>query len=166
MKLNISHTRVKQAAGAVLPQVPGLHSLKLSDQDRVTVFPLPLMLISEILSSLTNIGMVQNLKLDLQNSQCAHILQQLTGLSKLQISLVHGDMTDDSLKQLSSLVALQHLNLTDCKEITDSGLRRLSGLINLQHLNLTGCSKIADSSLQQLRGLLALQHLNLACCPG
>ena len=53
-------------------------------------------------------------------------------------------------------MSLQHLDLSECKNITDAGVQALSGLVSLQHLDLSGCGNITDAGVQSLSGLVIL----------
>ena len=52
-------------------------------------------------------------------------------------------ITDVGVQALISLVALQHLDLTET-DITDVGVQALTHLVALQHLDLWGSTTITD----------------------
>ncbi|KAJ3611202.1 hypothetical protein NHX12_021218 [Muraenolepis orangiensis] len=62
--------------------------------------------------------------------------------------------TNDLLRQLRAFPALKHLSLVNSPLITDSGLSVLSSLVRLQHLNLSSCGKLSDCCLQYITGVL------------
>jgi hypothetical protein len=53
------------------------------------------------------------------------------------------------LQALAPLVALQWLDLENCKQITDAGLQALAPLVALQSLNVYNCTKISTEGLLQ-----------------
>ena len=96
-----------------------------------------------------------------------------------------GAATDDTLKVLSSLPRLRHLELDDCPisdagmaslgicheikslslrntEITDAGVAQLMNLPELTDLSLTG-TKITDRAIDTLVCLRRLENLNIDC---
>jgi hypothetical protein len=157
LRLDILNAGTWHAAAAVLPQMQGLDSLKLTVQiDSRNDF-----LISSFLNRMTAL---KELELNLKYSSL--ILRHLSGLATLQHLNLSGcsSVTDSSIAQLSSLTALQHLDLSWTQSVTDSGIALLSSLTALQHLNLSWCNCVTDSGIAQLSSLTALQHLDLSCC--
>jgi hypothetical protein len=65
-------------------------------------------------------------------------------------------ITDNGLKHLKKLSALQSLYLSWCKMITDNGLEHLKALSALQYLDLTWCNKITDNGLEHFKALFLL----------
>jgi hypothetical protein len=72
-----------------------------------------------------------------------------------------GQMTDALLAEVARVETLTALGLSGCKEVTDDGVRHLARLPALQHLDLSGTS-ITDAGLQVLRDLPGLRTLSLA----
>jgi hypothetical protein len=73
-----------------------------------------------------------------------------------------GQMTDDMLQDLCERArTLTGLGLSGCRQVTDEGVRHLARLPALQHLDLTGTA-ITDAGLQVLRDLPELRMLSLA----
>jgi Leucine rich repeat len=72
-----------------------------------------------------------------------------------------GQMTDALLAEVARVETLTALGLSGCKEVTDDGVRHLARLPALQHLDLSGTS-ITDAGLQVLRDLPRLRTLSLA----
>ena len=81
-----------------------------------------------------------------------------TGIRRLKLSSYK--ITDANLQALSSLVALETLDLGGCCRIID--LQALAPLVVLKTLNLAGCTSIIG--LQALAPLVALETLNLDFC--
>jgi hypothetical protein len=75
------------------------------------------------------------------------------------VSLRDTKASDDDLKVLSKLPALENLDLTNAP-ITGAGLAHLRGLRNLQHLGLWN-TKVDDAGLEHLARLTKLQSLVL-----
>jgi len=70
-------------------------------------------------------------------------------------------ITGAALARLSSLTALQDLNVYNT-EINDEGLRAIStSLTRLTKLNLTACRSITGAGFASLSSLTALQDLNV-----
>jgi hypothetical protein len=101
----------------------------------------------------------RQLKLDIFFASTWHaaaaVLTHMQGLDSLKLS-VCGPC---SLCHLSSLTALQHLNLNWGRDLTDSCIAHLSGLTALQHFDLSWCRSLTDRSITQLSSLIVLQHL-------
>ena len=76
-----------------------------------------------------------------------------------KIDLNSTKTTDDDLKLLGSLTALEALDLGKTK-ITDAGLVHLKGLKNLRSLNLA-FDEVTDEGLPHLKGLTKLTSLYL-----
>jgi hypothetical protein len=72
-----------------------------------------------------------------------------------------GQMTDELLADLSRVETLTGLGLSGCRELTDDGLRHLANLPALQHLDLTG-TNITDAGIEVLRSLPRLRTLKLS----
>ena len=70
-------------------------------------------------------------------------------------------MQDDHLSGLSSLTALRHLSLAECKELTDGAMDYLSGLKSLEQLDL-GWTGVTDGAVPYLASLKYLQGLNVS----
>ena len=106
-----------------------------------------------------------------------------TGIRRLE--LTRYKITDANLQALSSLVALETLDLGGCCRIIDLqalaplvvlktlnlagcfsiiGLQALAPLVALETLNLDFCDKITDADLKALAPLVALKTLNLCYC--
>ena len=77
----------------------------------------------------------------------------------VSLNLRHSRVTDEELKHLNTLPALERLNLGDT-QVTDEGLRHLEGLQALRGLNLTD-TQITDEGLKHLERLEALEWLVL-----
>lgn len=72
---------------------------------------------------------------------------------------------DGALGFLTSLAALQHLDLSGCKELTPGGLQPLAALPQLESLKLQHCSGLrGPSALQPLSALARLSALSLGGC--
>ena len=76
------------------------------------------------------------------------------------INLAGTKITDDGLKHLANLEALQVLDLSRT-DITDAGLEHLKGLTALRSLSL-GDTKISDAAVETLKELPSLQLVDLA----
>ena len=72
-----------------------------------------------------------------------------------------GQMTDELLADLPATATLTALGLSGCKAVTDEGVRHLARLPALQHLDLSGTS-ITDAGLQVPRDLPQVRTLSLA----
>lgn len=72
-------------------------------------------------------------------------------------------VTDDGVKELSSLTELKNLSLRNL-DITDSPLASIGALPSLVYLNLSGCSKVSDNGLMSLSGMKHLRHLIVHEC--
>jgi hypothetical protein len=72
-----------------------------------------------------------------------------------------GQMTDELLADLPRAETLFALGLGGCRAVTDEGVRHLARLPALQHLDLSG-TRITDDGLQVLRHLPHLRSLSLA----
>jgi Leucine-rich repeat (LRR) protein len=73
-------------------------------------------------------------------------------------------MTDTGVASLSSLTALQSLDMSGCRAVTDTGVASLSSLTALQSLDMSGCRAVTDTGVASLSSLTALQSLNLRNC--
>lgn len=92
------------------------------------------------------------------------VLRGLRGLCLRQRDSIHSrgtDVTDLGLAALSSLVALQTLDLSRSWKISNAGLASLSSLSVLHSLNLNQCG-VHDVGVALLSSLTALRTLRLA----
>ncbi len=90
--------------------------------------------------------------------------QQLRSLDLSQCGII---ATDDSLRGIKALTALEVLNLAECKTIGVQGLAELAQLSQLRSLDLCGCTQLTDAGLIELnKGSLSrtLTTLNLKRC--
>ena len=61
------------------------------------------------------------------------------------------------------LRGLQHLSMTECRNITDTGIAKITELKYLRCLNLLGCVKIEDDSCKSICiNFPFLEDLNMA----
>ena len=87
-------------------------------------------------------------------------LKLIKSLSHIKKLVIQSDIiTDEGLAAISSLANLEHLNLSECRQITDKGIAAISSLANLEHLNLSRCEKITDEGLAAIRNLPTLSIL-------
>ncbi len=70
-------------------------------------------------------------------------------------------MTDELLKEVARVETITALGLSGCREVTDDGVRHLARLPALQHLDLSGTS-ITDAGLSVLASLPQLRTISLA----
>ena len=183
--LNLSGCSELTDAGlATLGRLHGLESLSLKQCNRVTAAGLEHFRGLESLTSLdlswcqrvSDAGLKPLRELPLETLElygCNRLtnagLGHLSALSKLRVLSVGPSVrgiTDDGLRYLAALTALERLNLSWCEEITDDGLAHLTGLHALEHLDLMGCSALTDAGLDHLGRLERLERLNLWRCEG
>ena len=86
---------------------------------------------------------------------------ELLARSELPTLNAEGQMTDAVLADLPEIPAIIGLGLAGSRELTDEGLRHLAKLPALQHLDLGGTA-ITDAGLEVLRHLPHLRTLSLA----
>ena len=70
----------------------------------------------------------------------------------------NGDITDDGLGQITTMVGLKHLDI-DLTRVTDEGLSQLDRLKKLESLTLR--QRVTNDSLSHLYGLTSLKYLEL-----
>ena len=101
----------------------------------------------------------------IDDRRLAALVQQVAGLSHVELTLAHGDVTDAGLAHLAALPNLTALDLFECTRITNRGLTYLRGLTRLTSLDLTG-TQITDVGLARLTTLSNLSRLDLSRCAG
>jgi len=83
------------------------------------------------------------------------------------LDLVCGQaITDERLKSLQPLIALQSLDISCCRNITDAGLAHLQPFTALYTLQLLGCHQITNRGLAHIQHLAQLRTLNISSCEG
>lgn len=165
---------------AVLPQLPALRTLELSNPEHITDVGLNQLLKLSRLESLMLSGMVQDgrpladeilkrvvrLKsvrsLDLQESGTsdvgAKLMKQLPQLQELMI-YQEGNLKDNGLRSIGKLSSLRKLSLVahvrvlpfDWMRFTEEGMKHLAGLEKLEHLTIAG--QPVPIELLQIAGL-------------
>jgi Leucine-rich repeat (LRR) protein len=91
------------------------------------------------------------------------VLERIAGLTKLRVlDLKYDGVTDDGLRRLWNLVALEELNFSFNSKITDKGVINLKGLSHLRRLDLA-FTKMGDASAGIIGHLTALEELSVAC---
>jgi len=96
------------------------------------------------------------------NDQALASLRACTNLRKLHLYWL--PIQGTTIRMLSSLEQLNHLNLRRCHALTDEGLQNITvTLTNLRILELRGDSKITNAGLQYLTNLSLLHTLRLRC---
>lgn len=92
-------------------------------------------------------------------------ISQLQDLTKLDISHYSptNSVTDDSLAFVTSLTALQSLNVGGAMHLSDKGLQTLSHLENLSELDLSSCG-ITNEGVEQLSSMASLRKLRCLRC--
>ncbi|PQO45293.1 hypothetical protein [Blastopirellula marina] len=81
-----------------------------------------------------------------------------------QLSLAATQLTDDQLAGVSEIEGLTNLDL-NFTPITDAGIRHLSSLVNLQDLTISNCRNLTDEALPPLVELPKLQRLTATGMP-
>jgi hypothetical protein len=167
LDLDVSHEAVISVAAAVLPRLPGLDSLELTDRKsaRSISGPPPSHCNSQSISSFISCFTdLMRLTLHLGKRAFVPCHNSLTALQFLDLR--NSDFVEDTvLQQISGLATLRHLSISECTSVTDQGLKQLRSLVDLEHLNLGGCEKLTDQGIVHLSGLIALRHLDLSSCP-
>jgi hypothetical protein len=77
-----------------------------------------------------------------------------------------GQMTDEGVRAVSALPALQTLDLSWCDGVSDDGVRAVGQRLgrSLTCLNLAGCRALTDPAAEAVAALSRLATLNLAGC--
>jgi hypothetical protein len=88
------------------------------------------------------------------------VIQMLRGHPQAALS-GEGQMTDAMLAEVTRVETITALGLSGCRGVTDEGLRHLAKLPALQHLDLSGTG-ITDAGLQVVRQLPRLRTISLA----
>jgi Leucine-rich repeat (LRR) protein len=87
-------------------------------------------------------------------------LAHLHGFPKLRKLALHGTQaSDDGLKHVGNLRALEELFMWDASAVTDEGIAHLSGLKRLKYLHCTN-TQITDESLRVLATLPSLTGIS------
>lgn len=73
-------------------------------------------------------------------------------------------LTNQALKQISTMTSLENLNLRNCTGLSNQGVRKLANLSNLTALDLSGCHLLRNCALKELAKLERLEVLNLKNC--
>ena len=91
------------------------------------------------------------------------ILERVAMLAKLRVlELQSTGVSDDGMRQLPRLTALEGLDLSSNSKITDAGMEHLHALTHLKKLDLT-FSDVTDHGLKYLEGM---QKLSALGCKG
>jgi len=101
----------------------------------------------------------------IDDRQLAALAPQLAGLTRVDLPILYGDITDDGLAHLAGLSNLAALDLFWCRRITDRGMVHLRGLTGLTSLGLSG-TQVTDLGLARLTTLVNLARLDLSWCAG
>ncbi len=158
--LNASHCDFADAEFAEIGGTPGLKTLSVAGNGRVSVNGV------KLIAALANLEV-----LDLSGMPAATSasLRSISGLKKLHTLNLSNcpRMANHSLKQLSPMKQLHTLNLSGCTQLEDYGLEYLvNTLPNLQSLDLSGCLDITDAGVKVLTRLDKLETLDLRRCKG
>ena len=90
-------------------------------------------------------------------------MSSLTALNTLDLSYTP-NTTTEVLRAVSGLSALTDLNLHSCRGVTTEGLRAVSCLTALTSLRLGYCPRVKSDGLRAVSGLTALTTLAIASC--
>jgi internalin A len=88
---------------------------------------------------------------------CAARIAECRQLQTLE--LVYTNITDEGLRKIAGLPALERLNLTS-QAITDAGIEAFRRLHRLQHISLR-VSRLTDEALRHLAGIKTLTRVDL-----
>ena len=91
------------------------------------------------------------------------VTKRCPGLLKLDLSGSE-DLTDESVRWLSTVKALQEIDLSLCNRVTDHSVTSLSTLPRLRSLTLNWCYSITDRGLEALSACKSLERLSLWSC--
>jgi hypothetical protein len=75
------------------------------------------------------------------------------------------NFTDEDLKKISQLSALEKLSISNGADVTDEGLSALSGMSRLKSLKLVRFAQVTDAGMAVLARLPALRELELIDLP-
>jgi hypothetical protein len=93
--------------------------------------------------------------------EAPYLLKALRGSKCLKILNIRCcKLTDDDLKNLSTITSLKDLDISENKQITDNGLQYLN-LPNLRGLSMKRC-KITEASFPLLKSLPRLNNISIA----
>jgi uncharacterized protein (TIGR02996 family) len=110
-----------------------------------------------VLARLTNLRELKLLWCDVTDEFLAR-LAHLERLEVLEVSGMHGRLTDEGLNSLRGLSQLRVLKLEEHPGITDAGLAHLARLNHLECLDLSQTG-VSDGGLVHLRGVKGLECL-------
>lgn len=86
-------------------------------------------------AAITDNGVLNLVNLDLKHLQT--------------VSLGHNNnITDKSLKHISTMASVEELMLFDCKNITDAGLLNIKDMPNLRYIDVSGNNGITENGLR------------------
>lgn len=85
----------------------------------------------------------------------------LNGIRELDCS--NSNITDNDIKYINSLTSLRTLTLQTCHELSDDGVKDLSSLVNLEKLNVS-VNRLSGMCFQHLTTLTNLTHLDCTRC--
>jgi hypothetical protein len=92
---------------------------------------------------------------------CDLLLEQLASQTGLkQLLMRRTQATDEGLKYVGKMHALEELYIWDATSITDAGVAHLAGLKNLKNIHMDS-SKMTDASLVLLSGLPRIEKMSL-----
>lgn len=89
------------------------------------------------------------------------VLQGLSGLTTLRLSVAAEDVKTADLSVLPSLPGLKELEIREAK-LTDENLAPLGQIGSLERLSLSGNAQITDAGLARLESLFKLKYLDLS----
>jgi hypothetical protein len=124
-----------------------------------------------LVDSFHRLSSLQTLNLSTKNQFSDVGLRSLLSSGNLSATLRYLDLegisklTDAICADLSQLLALEHLNISNCPQIGDDGVGCLTTLVNLQALNLSCLQKLTSLSAAHVSRLSKLQHLDMSMCP-
>ena len=93
------------------------------------------------------------------------VLQQVARLEHLRHLLLKGDLiTDEGLFYVSTSKTIFKLKISDCGKVTDEGVKHLSGMVALEELSIQGTrvTEISDKGLSYLSSSKTLTQISLA----